>query len=279
MLRGAGQLVVEAIAALSQLALEMQPRQVRRDARQHFLALDRLGDVVDRAELETRDLVRHFAARRQEDHDGVARLGLRPSARGTPRSRPCPASSRRAASGPAAPACAMSSAVGAVAGREDAMTARRCSVRTRTCRLVGLSSTTRIVDGGRAISGRALSRIGASARVERRGQRAHAVEIEVGRERARSGGRARHRVVAGGQRARRSRADRRCAPIATASRSRARERGVTRRRRRSRRSPPAPRDRPLTNSHAEVRLQRSRRATRRAPASTGSPRTRRRAAA
>ena len=60
-----------------QLALEMLARQVGRDARQHLFALDRLGDVVDRAELEARHLVRHFAARRQEDHERVARLRLR----------------------------------------------------------------------------------------------------------------------------------------------------------------------------------------------------------
>jgi hypothetical protein len=73
----AGQLVIETITALPQLALEMLPRQVRGNARQHLLALDRLGDVVDGAELEARDLVGNFAPRRKKDHGGVTRVGVR----------------------------------------------------------------------------------------------------------------------------------------------------------------------------------------------------------
>ena len=76
-LRCSRELLVEAIAAASHLALEVLSRQMHGDARQHFFALDRLGDVVDRADLETRYLVRHFAARRQEDHQRVARLRIR----------------------------------------------------------------------------------------------------------------------------------------------------------------------------------------------------------
>ena len=88
----------------AQLALEMLARQVGGDARQHFFALDRLGDVVDRAELEARHLVRHLAARRQKDHERCCASPAAPSIRGRPRSRPCPASSRRGASGPVASA-------------------------------------------------------------------------------------------------------------------------------------------------------------------------------
>ena len=42
-------------------------------ARDHFLGLDRLGDVIRGAEFEPRDLVRHLAERREKDDDGVAR--------------------------------------------------------------------------------------------------------------------------------------------------------------------------------------------------------------
>src|SRR4029450_5076515 len=61
----------ELVAALPQLAFEMPARQVSGDARQHFFALDRLGDVVDRAELEPPHLFRDFAARAQEKSEEV----------------------------------------------------------------------------------------------------------------------------------------------------------------------------------------------------------------
>ena len=46
------------------------------DAGQHFVGLNRLGDVVHRAELQPGHLVGDVAERREEDHDGLLRLGV-----------------------------------------------------------------------------------------------------------------------------------------------------------------------------------------------------------
>ena len=56
------------------LELSTQPlkREVRVDARDHFVALKRLGHEVDRAHLESAHLVLGFVQRRQEDHGSLA---------------------------------------------------------------------------------------------------------------------------------------------------------------------------------------------------------------
>ena len=46
------------------------------DPGDHLLGLNRLGDVIGRAELEAGDLVGNFAQRRQEHDDRVARVGI-----------------------------------------------------------------------------------------------------------------------------------------------------------------------------------------------------------
>ncbi len=70
---GAGELLLQPIAAAAHFALELLARDVVGDARDHFLGLDGLRDVVGGAELEAGDLVGHLAQRRQEDDDGIAR--------------------------------------------------------------------------------------------------------------------------------------------------------------------------------------------------------------
>ena len=156
----------------------MQPRQVGRDARQHLFALDRLGDVVDRAELESRHLVRRPRRAPTGRSRRMSRVSGSALSRGTPRSRPCPASSRRAAPGRGARLRDVER------GGPSLATRMRwplpCSVRTSTWRLVGLSSTTRMVEGG------GVNRLQPSLRptsaLERVRQLAHAVEIETGGE-------------------------------------------------------------------------------------------------
>ena len=56
------------------LELSTQPlkREVRVDARDHFVALKRLGHEVDRAHLESAHLVLRLVQRRQEDHGSLA---------------------------------------------------------------------------------------------------------------------------------------------------------------------------------------------------------------
>ena len=61
---GAFQLAIQAIAALTKLALEILPREVCLDARQYFLGLNRFRDVVDSAELQSRHFVGHLAESR-----------------------------------------------------------------------------------------------------------------------------------------------------------------------------------------------------------------------
>ena len=177
--------------------------------RQHFLGLNRLGDVVDRAEFEARHLVGHFAARRQKNHDRVARLGL-------------PTLITRQTSKPSMPGIITSSSIrsgfarrgdlergGAVPRRENAMAAavQRAHEHLQVGGAVVDDENRRRRRGGRRT--RQSASVTSCCAFERAGQLAHAVEIKVRRERARCGGRAPHRViVAGGQSCRRSRADR-----------------------------------------------------------------------
>ncbi len=75
------------------------------------------------------------------------------------------------------------------------------SVRTRTCRLVALSSTTRIVDGGASGSGRvSVSIAGLRPRFERGRQFVHAGEINIRREPFDAAAERRVALVAGGER-------------------------------------------------------------------------------
>ena len=55
--------------------------QMRGDARQHFLVLERLRDVVDGAEFEPFDLIDGVRQRAHENHRNVARRGVRLEAR------------------------------------------------------------------------------------------------------------------------------------------------------------------------------------------------------
>ena len=61
------ELVLELVIAAAQLLLQIANRQVRPDAREHFLRLERLVDEIDGAELEPAHLLARLGQRRQKD--------------------------------------------------------------------------------------------------------------------------------------------------------------------------------------------------------------------
>ena len=156
----------------------------------HFLGLNRLGDVVRRAELEARDLVGDFAERRQEHDDRVARGGI---------------ALERAADLEAVElghhhveqdqigvhAARDVERGAAVLRREQAVAAALRACARRAGRFTGLSSTTRIVAptcGVCRTCGRNWRHAGTSSAVswlllERRGQPEQRIVIERGGQR------------------------------------------------------------------------------------------------
>ena len=82
-LQAAGYRVFEEFVLLGERLLQGTDLQVRMHPREHFLRVERLSDVIHRADLEPAHLVHGIVKRGQEQHGGLAPacVGLEPAAR------------------------------------------------------------------------------------------------------------------------------------------------------------------------------------------------------